>query len=473
MKKNWKKLPLRLASVNTKELCIGVILIVISFFMPLFFNVHNFAVLRSIRRALRMAEKTDLLAAAIQLVALNSIRGIPHYVGSFFIGESVEFRWKERKVWLLNVPLIMVIVLLTYRGIGTIHQIHYDFGIPAMLVSFFVLLFRKMDYRYVSLVKKASLIILFLTALQFLDVMPAMDRFPVGRGEISMEIKLAAVVLDGETVLNVAALAGMLLFLAFTLVIFFQLRDENNLRQLSSLKEQNQAILVQSQLNEMKNRTYQEMQYLVHDLKSPLTAVQTLVGVLKMKCESESRADDLEYLDYIENTVERMSEMISEILYEDQQSPITTQELVGVALAQSSVNDYAAYLHVDNQIPEAVICANRFLFPRVLINLIQNSAQAMPQDRTPEIWLRVERMEHGDGILFTVEDNGTGIGKEQMKTIWDRGSSGRQSSGLGLAFVQNVIDRMNGKIRMESIPGEGTRISVELPEELAEAEEMC
>ena len=60
-----------------------------------------------------------------------------------------------------------------------------------------------------------------------------------------------------------------------------------------------------------------------------------------------------------------------------------------------------------------------------------------------------------------------------MKTIWDRGSSGRQSSGLGLAFVQNVIDRMNGKIRMESIPGEGTRISVELPEELAEAEEMC
>ena len=464
-------LPLRLVSVEERELLVGLLLIFSSFFVPLLLNVHTFEVDQSIMRALQRHEQIDLIAAAMQLVALNSLRGIPHYVGVYFVGESLSFRWKEeRRAWPVNAVLILVILLLTYWGIGAIHQIHYDYGIPAVLVSSFVFFFRKIHYRYISMWKKAAMIVLVLTALQFLDVMPLVDAFPVGRGETSVDIKLAALVLEAEAAINTTATVGMMLFLAFALILFFQFREENSLRELSILKEQNQAILVQAKLNEMKNRTNQEMQYLVHDLKSPLTTVQTLVGVLKMESEAEQRTRDVEYLDYIENAVERMSEMISEILYEDQQAPITTQELVGVVLAQSSVTDYAPYLHVDNQLPEARILANRFLFPRALINLLQNSAQAMPEGHTPEIWLRVHRADNPSWIAFTVEDNGIGIGKERLHSIWDRGNSGRQSSGLGLAFVRNVVGNMDGEIRMASTPGVGTKISLELPEESSDGE---
>lgn len=470
-KQKLNPLSFRLVSVDERELLVGLLLIASSFFMPLLFNVHTFEVDKSIMRALYHRERTDLIAAAVQLVALNSLRGIPHYVGAYFVGESLSFRWREdRRAWPVNALLILVILLLTYRGIGAIHQIHYDFGLPAVLVSSFVFFFRKLHYRYISMPKKASMISLVLIALQFLDIMPAMDPFPVGRGETSVDIKLAARVLDGEAAINTTATVGMVLFMAFALVLFFQFRDENNLKELSILKEQNQAIMVQAKLNEMKNRTNQEMQYLVHDLKSPLTTVQTLVGVLKMESEAEQRTHDVEYLDYIENAVERMSEMISEILYEDQQASITTKELVGVVLAQSSVTHYAPYLHVDNQLPDVCILANRFLFPRALINLLQNSAQAMPEDREPEIWLRVHRADNPAWIAFTVEDNGVGISKELLHSIWDRGTSGRQSSGLGLAFVRNVVERMGGEIRLFSTPGVGTKISLELPEEAGEAE---
>lgn len=452
-----------IVSVNRHELLVGIALIVISFFMPLLFNVHSFRVLRYIMRALHQSEKTDLVAASLQLVALNSLRGIPHYVGAYFVGESLSFRYKERRAWAINSLLIMLILLLTYRGIDAMHKIRYDFGIPAILVCFFVLLFRNIHYRYISLTKKACLIILVLTAFQFLDIMPIMSGLPVGRGETSMEIKMASMVLGADAALNAVGTVGMLLFLAFALIIFFHLREENNIRELSFLREQNQEVMMQAQLNEMKNRTNQEMQYLVHDLKSPLTTVQTLVGVLKMKCEAESRSNDIEYLDYIENAVERMSEMVSEILYQDQQTIHSTQELVGVTLSQSSVNDYAAYLNVDNQAPEALINANRFLFPRVLINLIENSAQAMDQQSRPEIWLRVERCSE-KGVIFTVQDNGTGIDAQQLEQIWNRGISGKQSSGLGLAFVRNIVDRMNGKIRIKSKVGEGTNIYLIFPE---------
>ncbi|MBE6973302.1 MAG: HAMP domain-containing histidine kinase [Ruminococcaceae bacterium] len=454
----------RLVAVDKKELLVGVTLIVASFFMPLMFNVHNFSVLKCIMRALHQTEKLDLVAAAVQLVTLNSIRGIPHYVGAYFVGESLSFRRKGHWAWPVNSLIILVILLLTYWGIGAIHGIRYDFGLPAVLVCFFVFFFRKLHYRYISQPKKASMIVLVLTACQFLDIMPIMSRFPVGRGETSVDIKMASMILEADTALNTAGTAGMLLFVSFALVVFFHLREENSLKEVNFLREQNQIILMQAQLNEMENRTHQEMQYLVHDLKSPLTAVQTLVGVLKMEGEKERRERDVEYLDYIEDTVERMSRMISEILYQDQPALHTTQELVGIALAQSSVNDYADYIRVDNQVPEALVNANRFLFPRALVNLIENSARAMDGQDQPEILLRVDRCGK-KSIVFTVQDNGMGIDAQQLKTVWNHGFSGRQSSGLGLPFVHNVVERMNGKIRIKSEVGQGTSVQLVLPEE--------
>lgn len=467
MNKENNAFPLRLVSVDQQELYLGISLIGLSFLMPLFFNVHNFQVRQSLVSALQRMDKTVLIGAAARLVALNSLRGVPHYVGAYFVGESLSFCWNERRAWPLSAAIIPVILLMTYRGIYALHGIRYDFGIPAVLVCFFVLLFRKIHYRYISLWKKASMIGLVLIACQFLDIMPMMDTFPVGRGETSKDLKLASMILDADTVLNAVGIVGIVLFLCFALLIFALLREENNLKELAYLREQNESILMQSKLSEMKTRTYQELQYLVHDLKSPLTTVQTLVGVLKMEAEAETRPQDVEYLDFVERAVERMSEMISEMLYYDQSNTYTTRELADTALAQCSVKDYASFIHLDNQAPEAKVRVNRLLFTRALINLIENSAHAMEDQPEPKIWVRVARKGAG-GIAFTVEDNGIGIDEDQLHTIWHRGTSGRQSSGLGLAFVENVVDRMEGKIYIKSAKAEGTRICLHLPEDLEE-----
>lgn len=469
MKEEKRGFPLKLVSVDKQELFLGMGLIGLSLLMPLLFNVHNFRVRQSIVYALQRMEKTAIIGAAARLVALNSLRGVPHYVGSYFIGESLSFGWGKRRAWPLSAAIIPVVLLMTYHSIETLHGIRYDFGIPAMLVCFFVLLFRKIHYRYISLWKKAGMIGLVLVAFQFLDVMPIMDAFPVGRGETSKEIKMASMILNADTVLNTTGAVGIVLFLCFALLIFALLREENNLKELSYLREQNQTILMQSKLSEMKSRTYQELQYLVHDLKSPLTTVQTLVGVLKMESEAEERVQDVEYLDCIENAVERMSEMISEMLYYDQNNVYTTQTLLDAALAQCSVKDYAHYLHSDNRVPEAVVSVNRLLFTRALINLMENAAQAMTHQEDPEIWLQVDRDTEGN-IVFTVEDNGDGIPEEELDNIWGHGTSGRQSSGMGLAFVQTALQKMNGTIAMRSTEGTGTSISLILPEECEETE---
>lgn len=238
---------------------------------------------------------------------------------------------------------------------------------------------------------------------------------------------------------------------------------ENNLRQLNILREQNLAIRTEARMNEMKNRTYREMQYLVHDLKSPLASAQTLVGVIKMECEAEGRTQDVEYLGRIEGAVEQMSRMISEILYEEQATPETVERLVDRALAQLSVESYAAYVHTELKTPEAMVRVNRVLFPRALVNLVQNSAKAIPAGRTPDIRLRVDTQE--GMVRFTVEDNGKGIPKSRQQAVWNKGYSTSQSSGLGLPFVRSVVERVGGTIQMNSTVDQGTTFTLIIPEE--------
>ena len=464
-----KKLgPVELVRVDLPELLLGLGLVVLGLWMPAILNVRNFGILETMYHALVTFEKIDLMLAALKLVILNSLRGIPHYVGVFFMAESLEFRYKGRNFLLANACLILVALQATYWGIEALHHVHYDFGIPAIGVSAMVLLFEQMNYRYVGLQKKFMIIAVGLTALQFLDVMPAVKALPIGRGEISRDIKLAAMLMGGEAALDAMAAVGCVLFLLFGILLAAQVREENNLRELAALREQNQAVKLEAHINEMKNRTYQEMQALVHDLKSPLAAVQTLVGVIKMECEMEQRSEDLEYLTRIEEAVDQMSRMISEILYEERTTPETVKWLVGRVLAQISVEPYAPYLKTEILVPDAKVRVNRVTFPRALVNLIQNSARAIPEGRIPRILLRVDA---ADGaIRFRVEDNGCGIAQDKLQSVWERGYSGTQSSGLGLPFVRNVVERMGGHIETKSTLGQGTAVILSLLEEGKEDE---
>lgn len=452
---------------DTGELLTGAALVAFTFFMPLLFNVENFGISYFLKEALSSGEKTALLRPALLLVFMNTLRASPHYVGAFFIGESLRANVPGRYRSLLSAAVTLVILLLVYDGIWHMHGIYYDFGIPAFIVSGFVILFGRLGFRYISRLRKAALTVLMLAAFQFLDIMPLLKNLPVGRGEISTDIKLAAEILEAEGLLNAAAATGAVLLSLFGVIIFIQYRAENSLRLLADLKEQNQEIRLQARTAEIENRTYREMQYLVHDLKSPLTAIQTISGILRMKSESGvpyAPETDGEYFDRIETAVDQMSGMISEILYTKRRSPVSTQAIVNIVLSQASVTEYASYIKTKNAVPEKRILANRILFPRALQNLLKNAAQAAEGRPAPRILLNVTEEEQAGEkyVRFTVSDNGKGLpGRED---IWESGVSGENSSGLGLAFVKKVVEEMEGSVSAR--PGEngGAVFTVLLPE---------
>jgi signal transduction histidine kinase len=74
---------------------------------------------------------------------------------------------------------------------------------------------------------------------------------------------------------------------------------------------------------------------------------------------------------------------------------------------------------------------------------------------------------HLDGGLVAVEDQGTGIVADDLPHIFDRFYQGEDSSGgfgLGLPICKELVERMEGKISIESEEGVGTTVRIELPE---------
>lgn len=433
--------------------------------MPYFLTVTTLDIPGQTYLSIATRDKLALWTAAIKLVGLNSIRAFPHFLGAFIVAESIEVDSDDKITNWLKSSIVCLIIPPVYYMIGKLHHIRYDLGVPAFALIFLLILIGKQDYNYVSLWKKNMLIVTFLTALQFLDIMPVLGRLPIGRGEMSTDIKLVARFLDMESELDATALLFFTLFMFIGILLFLLIRDENNLKAMNELKDQHERMVMDTKLRVLENRTYLEMRHLVHDLKSPLTSAQALVGVVRMSSEKDRREQESLYLERVEASIEKMSGMISEILYENHTSRVTTEEMLDSVLAQISVSEYSSLVETENKAPGCCFTVNKIRFSRAVVNLLENSFYALTSMEGGRISLVVDTVTTGGvrWLRFSIKDNGKGIDEKTLNLIWEGGFSTRSSHGLGLSFVKKIVDDAGGRIQVESKVDEGTEIELLMP----------
>jgi signal transduction histidine kinase len=100
---------------------------------------------------------------------------------------------------------------------------------------------------------------------------------------------------------------------------------------------------------------------------------------------------------------------------------------------------------------------------QVLLNLIKNAREAMPDGGT----LRIETARQHGGLSLRVIDTGMGIREEHRSRLFQPFFSTKhpaQGTGLGLSVCQNIINHFGGSIEVDSQPGTGTTFRVFLPE---------
>ena len=240
-------------------------------------------------------------------------------------------------------------------------------------------------------------------------------------------------------------LIGILFFiLFFTFAILLSIIFFNQEKRQKMYIKENEILKTLSnlKLKEIENRYFKEIQYLVHDLKTPLFSIGTLIEILDMQEENEQKKI---YYKKIEKSLERCNIMVSEILRDKNKNFISTEKVFNFILSYLSSHECIKYINYQNYCKERKIKVNKITFSRAITNLIINSYEAF-LEKNGKIDLIIK--DYKKVILIKIEDNGKGMTDEEIEKAFEIGYSTKKSSGVGLNFIKTVMDEHKFELKI-------------------------
>ncbi len=211
-----------------------------------------------------------------------------------------------------------------------------------------------------------------------------------------------------------------------------------------------------------------------HELRTPLASLKALAETLQSGALEDPPAAR-RFLARMETEVDALSQMVSELLelarIESGQAPLRLQPVPAEALlrraaerlrVQAERKGLTLTVEAAEGVPPALADAPRL--EQVLVNLLHNAIKFTPAGG--RITLNAQAAE--GRVVFSVQDTGIGIPREDLPRIFerfyksDRARSGG-GTGLGLAIAKHIVEAHGGKIRAESVEGEGSTFRFEIP----------
>lgn len=208
---------------------------------------------------------------------------------------------------------------------------------------------------------------------------------------------------------------------------------------------------------------------ITHDLKSPLRAMRGFAEMASLACEEGGATGAKEFLQKISTAAERMDKLIADALNYSRsvRQELPVEDVNAGVLLRGMLDSYPdlqakrASIRVDGPLP--MVLANEAGLTQVFSNLLGNAVKFVRPGEKPEI--RIWATPRDGWVRIWVEDKGIGVSKEMLPRVFDmfaRGSKAYEGTGIGLALVRKVVQRMGGKVGVESEEGKGSRFWVEL-----------
>lgn len=241
----------------------------------------------------------------------------------------------------------------------------------------------------------------------------------------------------------------------------------------NELRESYGKLAVQKELERKNDNLERFVSIASHDLKAPLRTINSFSGLLKRELsKSENSNAVFEYLDLIMEAAQRMDQLILDLLaYSRVESNTTEEEEVDLQQVLELVNKNLWSLLEDNQgtlhigrLPKLKAIPHQML--QLFQNLIGNAIKFKKEDVAPIVSVQCEEGEND--FTFSVQDNGIGISEDGIKKVFEpfkRMETGRRfaGTGLGLTICKSIVNKMGGKIWIESEEGVGTTFLFSLP----------
>jgi len=245
-----------------------------------------------------------------------------------------------------------------------------------------------------------------------------------------------------------------------------------NARLGAQLLQMHQREEERSRALERSNRELEAFSYTIsHDLRAPLRHIDGYAQMLQEDAAGQLDGDARRYLDTISDSARRMGALIDDLLAYSRlgRKPVECTRLDMNALVERVLHDAGgdaspATVKID---PLPTAWADPVLLRQAWVNLLSNAFKySAPRGEGATIEVSGERT--GDTVRYRVRDNGVGFDMryaDKLFGVFQRmhAQDEFEGTGVGLAIVQQVVQRHGGRISAEAAPGEGACFTIELP----------
>jgi signal transduction histidine kinase len=225
-----------------------------------------------------------------------------------------------------------------------------------------------------------------------------------------------------------------------------------------------------------KSGTDLELATVIHDLRSPLTAILGYAQLTARTLKSDAGSTTAEYaLLEIQLAARRMARMLDEVLApgsENGDAPsgaTDSTEDLGAVLdrAVRQVEQATGQPRVHLHLPAGPLAcpADPARLTRAIVNVVENALKYSPDGGQ----VVVCASQDGRAVVIVVRDPGIGIPAAELQRIFDpysRASNARDrfvGTGLGLASARSLVESAGGSIAVASVEGDGTTVTIRLP----------
>jgi PAS domain S-box-containing protein len=209
---------------------------------------------------------------------------------------------------------------------------------------------------------------------------------------------------------------------------------------------------------------------MAHEIGTPMNVILGRAELLMRKAKDESTRRGLET---IVTQVERITKIMNQLLSYARKRPSEQRGVDLVAVIRSVIEmllekfkNYRIRVVEDYAPNLPQVLADPDHMSQVLLNLLLNACQAMPEGGT----LTLRLGHRGGRVEFSLQDTGKGIPEDQISKIFDPFFTTKpvgEGTGLGLTVAHGIIQEHNGTIRVDSTPNQGTIFTISLPVYLA------
>lgn len=213
-----------------------------------------------------------------------------------------------------------------------------------------------------------------------------------------------------------------------------------------------------------------------HEIRNPLGSIRLGVSMLRDSVANDS--DALRTIELVERGIKHLNKLVVDVTQFSRQKALERVDVDLHELLESSLDLIAARVQDKHTPVERRFTEKRLIghwdadqLRQVFVNVMVNAIDASPEEAPLKILtetVSVDGAENGaagrDYAQITIADQGSGMDQATIDRIFEPFfSTKKRGTGLGLAIVKQIVEQHEGRIRVDSEPGKGARVVIDLP----------